>query len=200
MSRTVYLVRHAAHGDLGQRLTGRRDAGPLSAEGQAQARAVAQALARRGVGEVVASPRRRTQETAAEICRACGNLTLRTEPALDEIEFGAWSGQAFEALDSDPAWRRWNADRGRSRPPGGETMLEAQARAAIWFEGLDRTRAQPLAAVSHADLIKALVAHLIGLPIHFFDRFEISPASMTTLTLWPGGGVRLEGLNEAPHE
>lgn len=193
------LVRHAAHGALGHRLCGRQPGVRLSDQGRAEAQALARRLTGLGVTRVLASPMERARETAEPIAEACG-AAVETEPALNEIDFGEWTGAAFEALDADPRWRAWNADRGRTRPPGGEAMTQAQARMAAWLArcATDEDEA-PLAAVSHADVIRAAVAHVLGLPLHFYDRFDIAPASITTLEL-TDAGPRLLRLNEVVHD
>ncbi len=181
--RTVRLVRHAAHGALGHRLCGRQPGVRLSDQGRAEAQALARRLAGLGVTRVLASPMERARETAEPIAEACG-AAVETEPALNEIDFGEWTGAAFEALDADPRWRAWNADRGRTRPPGGEAMTQAQARMAAWLARCATDEDE---------------APLLGLPLHFYDRFDIAPASIPTLEL-TDAGPRLLRLNEVVHD
>src|SRR3546814_3714337 len=76
------------------------------------------------------SPRRRTHETAMYIAQSCGS-DPEIIPALDEIDFGEWSGRAFESLKDSDDWRRWNETRGQSRPPGGERIIEVIGRAHV---------------------------------------------------------------------
>ncbi|MEH6665688.1 MAG: histidine phosphatase family protein [Brevundimonas sp.] len=195
MTTTLYLIRHAEHDLLGQTLCGRMEGVGLGETGRAQAGRLAGRLAALGVARVFSSPVQRAVETAAPLAQAL-NLPVEVAPELDELDFGCWTGRRFEELAEDPAWRVWNSDRGRARPPSGETMLEAQARASTWLHRLIREPGpQPCAAVSHGDLIKALVAHVLGLPLHFHDRLEISPASVTTMV---GGdwGLKIHNLNE----
>ena len=56
-----------------------------------------------------------------------------------------------------------------------------------------------VAAVSHGDVIKAVIAAVLGLSIEAHARFEISPASVSKLEFWPGG-ARLLCMNEATAE
>jgi broad specificity phosphatase PhoE len=51
--------------------------------------------------------------------------------------------------------------------------------------------------VSHADVIKAALAAVLGLTLDAHDRFDIAPASLSTLVLWEGGG-KVVGLNAVP--
>ncbi len=186
-------MRHAAHGVLGQVLTGRMPGVHLSAAGHAQAVALAEALAGEPVVAVVASPLERAQETAAPIAARHG-LPVQTDPGLNEIDFGAWTGQPFAAL-AGPAWDAWNQHRGIAPTPGGETMLEAQARA--WAAVRRLAAAQPegaLVLVSHQDVLKAVLAQALGLSLDLLHRFDLAPASRSVLSVW-SGGARVEGLN-----
>lgn len=196
MTTLIHLVRHGVHDQLQGRLCGRTPGVTMGAAGLAQAEAAARRLAGAGVEAVHASPLERTRQTAEPIARACA-APLLIEEALVEIDFGDWNGEAFEALAGQPLWTEWNADRDRARPPGGETMLEVQARLARWLGAVSRSGSRAVAAVSHADVIKAAVALALGLSLRFHDRFEIAPGSITTLAAGPEG-LRLLSLNEVP--
>ena len=191
----VYLVRHAACDALGRRLAGRAPGERLNAAGEAQARALADRLAPVAFRAVASGPLERVRQTAEAIARGRG-LDVRVLPGVDEIDFGAWTGRTFAELDADPAWRRFNAARGVARPPGGETTAEVQARAGRAVEALLEEHPDgPVAVVSHADVIKAVVALHLGLPAESWTRLEVAPASTTVLDVSPWG-ARLLKLNE----
>src|SRR5205823_9111452 len=99
----------------------------LNGTGRAQAETLADALAERPILAVVSSPRERARETAEPIAARHG-LGIDVDLALDEIDFGDWTGSAFEDLVADPAWQHFNRFRSAAPIPGGETMLQAQAR------------------------------------------------------------------------
>jgi ribonuclease H / adenosylcobalamin/alpha-ribazole phosphatase len=196
---TILLLRHGAHDLVDRVLCGRTTGGGLSERGRAQAAALGLRLAGRRLTALWSSPVRRARETAEIVAVAAGR-EVQVDEALHEIEFGAWTGRTFAELDPDPDWRRWNAARDAARPPGGESMEEVRERVAGWFErALARYGGETIAAVSHADVIKAGVAHALGLSIRFHDRFEVAPGSITALAVWPGG-AKILGLNEVPHE
>jgi probable phosphoglycerate mutase len=192
---TVFLVRHGAHDRLGRILCGRMHGVTLSEEGRRQAAAVAAWLGGETLEAVYASPLERTRETAQPIAAAVG-VTATLDPDLSEIDFGEWTGKAFDDLDGDPAWAAWNRARALARPPGGESMVEVQSRVRHW---LDLTRARHpmgrVAAVTHGDVIKALLAAVLGFSMDQHDRLEVSPASVTTLLVgdW---GMKVMGVNE----
>ncbi len=167
---------------------------PLSAEGLAQAAALADALAARPIRAVLSSPVQRAQETAAPIAARHG-LPVLTDAGLDEIDFGAWTGMTFDALVSDPAWDVWNRCRSLAPTPGGETMAAAQARA---LAAVARARTVvgdgEAVLVGHSDVLKAVLACLLGTPLDLLQRIELAPASRSTVVLWDGGG-RVDGVN-----
>ena len=164
----------------------------LSDEGRAQAAALGERFAQSGVRAVITSPVQRAQETAAPIAAALG-LVAQIEPGLEEVDFGAWSGQSFAALARAPGWPAWNAARGLAATPGGETMLAVQARAVAAVmrhaEG-----GGVVVAVSHADVIKAVLAHVLGMPLDLLHRMEIAPASRSTVVIG-SDFARVDGMN-----
>ena len=195
MTATILLVRHAAHVELGRTLSGRRRDVALSPEGLEQARIVADLIGTEPIAAVYSSPRERAYYTAREIAEP-HELKVTVEDGLDEVDFGDWAGLGFDALEGDPAWQQWNEARGSARPPGGESMAEAVARAAATLERLAQDHeGQSIVAVSHCDIIRGVAAHYLGLPLDNLLRFDIDPASISRLVLgaW---GARIVNLNE----
>jgi probable phosphoglycerate mutase len=192
-----YLVRHAAHDLLGHVLAGRMRGVSLSAAGRAQADAVAAALADQGLAAVISSPQPRARETASPIA-ARHRLEPHIEPDLDEVDFGDWTGMRFDALAVRADWRAFNTFRAMAPVPGGETMQQAQMRATGAILRLrDAFPGQALAVVSHGDIIKSVIAHVLGVPLDLFRRIEISPASCSVLVL-EDEDARVEAVNLPP--
>jgi len=194
MSLAVHLIRHAATDALGVTLSGRANA-PLNGMGVAQARALAARLVDDPIDTVYSSPLDRALGTAGPIAKAKG-LTVNTAEPLNEIDMGDWTGARFDDLDHAPEWTFWNAGRSQHRAPNGESMLEVQARIARWLEQTWRSRGGgAIAAVSHADVIKAALAHALGLCLDHHARLEVSPASISTVVIgsW---GLKVERVNE----
>lgn len=196
---TVHLLRHAAHDRVDRILCGRMEGVALGSAGRAQASRLAARTAPLGLAAVYTSPMQRCRETAGAVARTAG-LTPAVEPAFNEIDFGEWTGQSFAALGEDPRWHIWNTQRDQAAPPGGEAMRAAQARAVAGVEALlPRHAGQTVAVVSHSDVIKAILAHYLGAPLQSYERFEIGPASLSTLVIWPGGGKVLT-MNDLVHD
>ncbi len=197
MSTTFFLLRHAAHDNVGAYLAGRLPGIRLGAEGRAQAERLAQRLRHEPIIAIHASPRERAQETATAVAAACGIAQIVTEAELDEVDFGeTWQGRNFDSLEGDPQWRLWNNVRSLARTAGGERMIDIEGRAMNVVERLaHRYAGAALAVVSHSEVIKAIVSQVLGLPIDAWMRFEVAPASITTIVTgeW---GAKLLTLNE----
>jgi len=192
---TFFLVRHAAHDRVSSILCGRLPGFSLGPVGKTQARLLSERLARENVACVRSSPLERAVETAEPIAARIGEPVEICE-AIAEIDFGAWSGMSFEALDQDPRWSAWNGARAVTRPPGGETMLEAQSRVVRAIEELrGRYPNRSVILVSHSDVIKAALLYHLGLPVDAYGRLEIEPASISTLVVGDWGSKVLR-LNE----
>jgi len=195
MTVRVKLVRHGAHDLLARTLCGRMDGVALNDDGSAQAHRLGSILISEKPAAIYASPRMRTQQTAQPIALASG-CKVQTEQALDEVDFGAWTGATFDDLKAERGWARWNTDRLHTRPPEGESMLEVQTRIAAWLELVATTHdGETIVAVSHGDVIKAACCHALGLSLDFLARFEVDPASLTTLVAG-GWGMKLVSLNQ----
>ncbi len=188
----VLLVRHGQTPTTGKVLPGRAAGLHLSETGQAQARGVAERLgALPKIDAIYASPLERTRETAKPIGEARG-LKVRVERGLVEADIGDWTGQELKAVRKAPAWKAVHAYPSGFRFPGGESFVEMQTRA---LAALERLRAAhpggTVVAVSHADVIKAAVAHALGTHLDLFQRIVISPCSVTAISYGDTGPVVL---------
>jgi broad specificity phosphatase PhoE len=195
MTATMLLIRHAAHVELGKVLSGRRRDVALSADGLRQAEIVADLLGVEPLVGVYSSPRERAFYTARAVADR-HEMKVELVEALDEIDFGDWTGRRFDALEGDPLWDSWNEQRGNARPPGGETMAAATARAVDAIAQLaERHPDGSVAVVTHCDIIRGIIAHHLGLPLDNLLRFDIDPASVSRLALGGWGG-RVMSVNE----
>lgn len=193
---TLCFIRHAAHDHLGRILSGRTPGIPLSPDGRGQAVRLARALSGTRFAAIYTSPVQRARETA-EALAADRDCPVVVADALDEIDFGAWTGRAFAQLESDAGWDRWNAARGSARCPGGETMAEAGQRAVAFAgEVAARHAGAAVALVSHCDVIRAAMAHWLGLDLDHALNFDVDPASLSRVAVGDWGG-RILSLNEA---
>ncbi|HET7883774.1 MAG TPA: histidine phosphatase family protein [Acetobacteraceae bacterium] len=178
-----HLVRHAAYPLIGKVLGGRADH-TLSADGRAAADRVGVILQERRPSAVLTSPVQRARETAEVIAQHV-ECEVQIEDAFSEIDYANWTGRSFADLHDDASWRSWNSFRSTAEIPGGETMLLVQARAVAALVRYANTHvAGELVVVSHADVIKAVLAHFLGAPLDLMHRWEIAPASISQLVLY----------------
>lgn len=175
-------------------LVGRTPGVGLSADGVAQAAALADRFGGMGIGAVLSSPIERARQTAAPIATRLG-LAVEIDAGLNEVDFGEWTGAAFSALQGRPEWDDWNHHRSTARCPGGETMMAAQDRAVAAVMRASARHEQQIVLVSHQDVLKAVLAHFLGVSLDHLERFGLDPASRNTVTVFGDGGGRVDGIN-----
>jgi probable phosphoglycerate mutase len=199
----VLLVRHGQTPTTGKLLPGRAPGLHLSETGQAQAQAVGQRLASQPklkVDAIYASPLERTKETAGFIAAALG-LKVKADKGLLEADIGDWTGQELKTVAKTPEWKIVHSYPSGFRFPGGESFVEMQTRTVSALERLRQAHpGQTIVAVSHADTIKAAVAHALGTHLDLFQRIVISPCSVTAIAYGDGGPTVLSvnSVGEGP--
>jgi probable phosphoglycerate mutase len=179
----LLLVRHGLTPTTGKVLPGRAKGLHLSDEGLAQAQRAAERLAELGkVSAVYCSPLERTRETAAPIGRAL-RQRVRTDSGLLECDFGRWTGAQLDRLIKRPEWSAVQRTPSTFRFPDGESFTEMQTRIVSTLDSLrERHPGGVVVCVSHADPIKAAVAHAMGTHLDLFQRIVIGPCSVTALS------------------
>jgi len=193
---TIVLLRHATTAATGKRLGGRTPGVHLDAPGRRQAEAAARRLRELPIRAVYASPLERTRETAATVARAHG-LRVRIERGILEVDYGDWTDRPLAQLRRLAMWRTVQHAPSRVVFPGGESIRGAQQRAVEATERLAAAHpGETIVLCSHADVIKAIVAHHLGMGLDLFQRLVISPASTTTLMLPDGATPILLGMND----
>jgi probable phosphoglycerate mutase len=188
----VLLVRHGKTPTTGVVLPGRAPGLHLSDEGRREAEAAARRIADlKSVAAVYSSPLERARETALPIARARG-LAVRVDTALTECDPGEWTGLALKKLVRRPEWAIVQRHPSGFQFPGGESLVGMQARMTSAVGRLvERHPGETVVAVSHADPIKAVVAHALGTHLDLFQRILIAPASITAIAYRPEGPVIL---------
>jgi probable phosphoglycerate mutase len=180
---TYYMIRHASHSLLGKTMAGRMPGVPLSEQGLQEAEQLAERMAKVPLEAIYASPLERAQQTAAPLAKRLG-LEVHTTDALNEVDFGEWTGMNMDQLHSIPEWAHWNINRSCTRPPRGEMLIEIQNRMVTKMETLRCTHLDGhVALFSHSDTIRAALAFYLGMPADLMWRLEISPASVSVVRL-----------------
>jgi probable phosphoglycerate mutase len=158
----------------------------LNAVGRDQAAALPARLGGVHVSAMYASPLERARETAQPIADARG-LRVEIERRFIEVDFGGWTGRRFADLANDPHWQLYNAFRGVTRPPNGESLLDVQKRTVEALLDLrERHPGETVAVVSHADTLRAILLYFLGMPVDFVLRLDLGPARISVLQLGAG--------------
>jgi broad specificity phosphatase PhoE len=172
----------------------------LTETGRDQAHRAAAWLAERSsIDAIVASPMRRTRETAAAAADVLG-LPVEIDEGLIETAFGDWDGHTFAEIQE--RWgdevTAWLAD-STIAPPGGESMDSVFERVAAARDRLLADYAgRTVLVVSHVTPIKMLVRLALDAPMSVIYKMELSPASITTAQWWPDGPASLRNFNIVP--
>lgn len=184
----ILLIRHAVNDFVKTgKLAGWTPGVSLNDDGKAQAEALGARLAEAPIQRLYASPLERTMETAEAIRQHHPELAIAHHDGIGEVRYGEWEGQSIAALQARKMWHVVQEYPSRAYFPGGETMREVQTRGVNAMEELAARHPRELiAVVSHADIIKMILAHYLGTHLDNFQRIVISPASISSLTLGYG--------------
>jgi broad specificity phosphatase PhoE len=194
---TIFLVRHGeTDWNRSGRIMGELPI-PLNPEGAGQAERLAAFLRSRAIGAIYSSPAVRAHQTA-ETLAAAFRLSVTVEAGLTEIGVGEWAGRYWHELAEDINRRDLYASPEEARPPGGETLREVQARAVAAVErARGGGRSEAVVLVSHADVVRAIVAHYLGFELRTIRQVRVDHASLTALEL-KGSLADLLFLNYVP--
>jgi probable phosphoglycerate mutase len=195
---TFFLVRHGVTPETGKKLTGWTPGVHLSETGVAQARAAGEYLADKKIRAIYSSPIDRTRDTADEIAERL-SLPVTDDEQIGEIHFGSWTNRSLKQLATTKLWKTVQSYPSGARFPDGESLREAQARSVGELERLRGAHPKKsLCVVSHADLIKLITAHYLGMHLDQFQRIHIAPASITTIAV-DDAGPMIVGVNHVPY-
>jgi probable phosphoglycerate mutase len=172
----------------------------LTEEGRNQAERAAKVIkADGGVDALLASPLRRALETAEAVAEAL-SMPVQTVPDFRECAFGAWDGLTFDDVHA-----RWPAELETwlgsvtERPPGGESLVDVQARVeAALRRTLEEHHGQTVLVVSHVTPIKLAVRYCLDMPLLSINRMQLAPASLTTMSFYGSGASTLRQFSAIP--
>jgi broad specificity phosphatase PhoE len=181
---TVFLIRHgvtAWHDE--KKLLGKQRDLPLSDAGRAQAERAAALLAGIGIGEVLSSPLQRAVQTA-RIIGARFHIEVARDPRLTDFDVGEWSGRSLEDIARSPEYAAFLADPHAEHIPGGESLDEVRRRAVGAIEQAleDNPSGDAIAVITHAGVIRVLLAHYLGSPVSNYHRLSVRSGSASVLS------------------
>jgi ribonuclease H / adenosylcobalamin/alpha-ribazole phosphatase len=199
----LILVRHGETALTQQgRYSGRGDV-PLSEQGEAQAMAAGARVAAiaRDVAAVFTSPLSRCVRTAELIAAELGGVDVTVLPDLIECDFGRWEGLTFaEAQEGWPeAMAAWLASPSVA-PPGGESFEAVRVRAQNALATVLRSYGRGVVViVSHVSPIKLILQNALAAEDAFLHRLFLDAAGVSTMDVWPDGGIAVRSVNETAH-
>ena len=172
-------------------LAGRAPGNDLDETGRTQAQALVERLVDVPLVSVVSSPLERCVQTIEPLVAARSDLELQLDEGLLECDYGEWTGQGLAGLSKTPLWKVVQAQPSAVRFPAGEAMLDMQHRAVTAVRrhdaAVDATHGSAAlwVAVSHGDVIKAIVADALGMHLDSFQRIAVDTASVSVIRYAP---------------
>lgn len=195
---TLLLVRHGQTPTTGQLLPGRTPGLRLSDTGREQAQRVAKRLAELPLTALYSSPLERTRDTADATAAVTG-LPVIEEPGLLELDVGHWTGEKLSDLAKKPEWNAVQHEPASFTFPGGESFQNMLDR---MVDALTRLRTNhpggTVVCFSHADPIRAALAHEMGTPLNTFQRLSVGPCSVSAIAYPAGHDPVVLTVNSTP--
>lgn len=106
--------------------------------------------------------------------------TVSTDPRLQELDFGAWEGKRFDQIEAD-ALQHWMNNFVTAAPPNGENFEDLYRRAGEFWQDLLATGAEQVLVITHAGVIRALLARALNLPLANSFQLRIDSGSVHKL-------------------
>ena len=191
----LLLVRHAPVATTGKVLYGREAGHHITEDGRAAARRLGGRLSGVDLRAVYCSPLERTVETAA-LLGSPHSLSPVVEEQLIEVDYGEWTGQELAELYKLAEWKTVVRRPSRMRFPGGESLAEAQLRAARVCEKLAGLHPEgAVALVTHADIIRLVLGFYLGQSLDLLSRLTVAPTSVSVVDISKKGTVTVTAVN-----
>lgn len=182
----LLLVRHGHTPTAGKVLTGWEEGVHLTERGREQAEDLVRRLEDLPVRAIYSSPLERCLETAAPLARARG-LEVEVRRELIEVGYGEWTGRSIRQLARTKLWRSVQHTPSAVRFPGGESLHEVQARATDAVRRVAEAHPNDtVAVVTHADVVRLVLADLAGVHLDLYQRWSVEPASVSAVALHDG--------------
>jgi len=194
---TIYLLRHG-HSTANAKsiLAGRDFKVSLSASGKKQAVAIESELRLKSFAKIYSSPLPRCMQTVEPLATVL-KKEIEISPGAIEMEYGDWSGKKLALLSRTKLWKSIQSRPSLVRFPNGESFLEMQDRALQTVKGI-ALPGETVLLCSHGDVIKAIIAGLLGLHLDNFQSLSIDPASISIVQI-SGDDARIQLLNNTSY-
>jgi len=197
----IYLIRHgesvANTEGIYQGQTYDTD---LSSLGRKQACALAERLEQEPIARLVASPLKRTRQTAETIANRHQGLVIECEPKIMETNHGAWEGRHIEDIivHWPHEYRTWQERPSQVLFPAGEAFADTYSRTLAWWDGVTQEACGLIVVVTHDNIIRALLVGTLGQRIDEMWGYVLQPAAITKVTVIDGE-ARVNVINDTKH-
>ncbi len=195
----IYLVRHGESvANTKGIYQGQTYNTPLSAMGKKQAVALANHFEKINIDRVLASPLKRTKQTALGVAMFKG-ISLIEEYKIIETNHGEWEGLEKKVIEErwPNIYQLWLKRPADTEFPGGETFRETEERTIHWWNNLVIENKDTL-VVTHDNIIRIIVAKILGFPLNNIWQFQLHPAAVTTVEI-NGNDQKILNLNDKGH-
>jgi probable phosphomutase (TIGR03848 family) len=181
---TLFLIRHAVTAQTGRVLYGRMPGIDLDERGRAQADGLVDRFASVKLTAIYSSPLERCLKTVEPLATA-KRLPVTPAPDLIEMDAGSWTGRTLAQVRRMKPWRTVQQEPSAFWfPGGGEGFVEAQARAVAEVERIARRhRRGRVAVATHGDIVRIVLAKLLGTPLDEFQRIVADTASVSVIVI-----------------
>ncbi|MCF2588104.1 histidine phosphatase family protein [Brevibacterium sp. UCMA 11752] len=200
----IVLLRHGvSSANTAGILAGRAPGVSLTDQGVSALRDTLQMLPQRHFSRLLHSPLMRCEQTAQIAASAVTADSVAAVDDLIELDYGEWTGRSLKELGSEELWKTVVESASQARFPGGESIAEAADRAVSQVRTVvDELRAEERSdeekrghstedregraerwalLVSHGDIIKAIIADALAMPLDDFQRISVAPGSFTVI-------------------
>ncbi|WP_309130238.1 histidine phosphatase family protein [Brevibacterium sp.] len=192
----IVLLRHGiSSANTAGILAGHSPGVSLTEQGVSALEDTLRMLPQRSFTRLLHSPLLRCEQTARIAARMADFDSIEANPDIIELDYGDWTGRSLEELSTLDEWRLVLERASQVRFPAGESIAEAAARSVGLvhrvvdeLRGEEKSRSEsgegaPLWAmlISHGDIIKAIVAAALGMPLDDFQRLSVAPGSFTVI-------------------
>ena len=131
--------------------------------------------------EIISSPLKRCYALSKELV----NKPFITDSRISEMNFGDWELQDWNNImtQNGDLYKKWEVNYVNLAPPNGETYRELYTRSSSLLEELLSLKENNFALVTHGGIIRALIAHLLKIPLENAFQLSIDLGSVTKLSI-----------------
>ena len=195
----IYLVRHGESvANTKGIYQGQTYDTPLSGMCKKQVAALADYFKNIDIDKILTSPLTRTRETALKVADL-KRLKIINTPEIIETNHGLWEGlEKRVILNKWPnLYQLWLTKPSEVKFPQGETFLETRQRVTYWWSSITKKETD-LLIVTHDNIIRIIVAEVLGLNLDNIWKFQLHPAAVTIVEINNGEG-NLLALDDKKH-